>query len=208
VEKFVQPAHKAMKNKDGKTAAIVFSEEHQTLVKEGEKWMKDTATSCTVVAALIATVVFAAVITVPGGNDQNTGIPLFIKHEEHEVRAFAIFGVSDAISLFSSVASILMFLSILTSRYSEADFLFALPTRLIIGLSMLLISITSMMVAFSCALYLVFGQSRMWRLVPLGALATLPVTLFVFLQFPLLAEITRATYGPGIFGRQASRMLH
>lgn len=208
VEKFAQPAHKAMKNHDGKTPAIVFSEEHQSLVKEGEKWMKDTATSCTVVAALIATVVFAAAITVPGGNDQNTGIPLFIKSNQHEARAFAIFGVSDAVSLFSSAASILMFLSILTSRYSEADFLFALPKRLIIGLSMLFISITSMMVTFSAALYLVFGQRHTWRLIPVGALATLPVSLFVFLQFPLLVEITHATYGPGIFGRQANRMLH
>lgn len=208
VEKFVQPAHKAGKNTKGKTPTIVFSDEHQNLVKEGEKWMKDTATSCTVVAALIATVVFAATITVPGGNDQNNGIPLFIKLGQHEVRAFAVFGVSDAISLFSSVSSILMFLSILTSRYSEVDFLLALPKRLIIGLSMLFISITSMMVAFSAALYLVFGQSHPWRLVPVGALATLPVTLFMFLQFPLLLEITRASYGPGIFRRQANRMLH
>lgn len=129
VENFVQPAHIMWKNAEGKTPAVVFSETHQKLVSEGEKWMKETATSCTVVAALIATVVFAAAITVSGGNDQNDGTPLFIKNTQHQnqQKAFAVFGVFDAISLFSSVASILMFLSILTSRYSEVDFLRALP---------------------------------------------------------------------------------
>lgn len=192
----------------GKTPALVFSEAHQSLIKEGEKWMKDTATSCTVAAALIATVVFAAAITVPGGNDQNNGVPLFIKPEQNHLSAFATFGVFDAVSLFSSVASILMFLSILTSRYSEADFLYALPKRLIIGLGMLFISITSLMVAFGSALYLVFGQNKSWRLLVVGALASLPVTLFIFLQFPLLLEIMLATYGFGIFRRQGRRMLH
>lgn len=170
--------------------------------------MKDTATSCTVAAALIATVVFAAAITVPGGNDQNSGTPLYVMPEQHQQRAFAVFGVFDAISLFSSVTSILMFLSILTSRYAEADFLYALPKRLIIGLSMLLISITSLMVAFSSALYLVLGQNKPSRLLLVGALASLPVTLFIFLQFPLLLEIMLATYGRGIFQKKGNRMLH
>lgn len=181
VEKFVQPAYKTWKNAEGKTPALLFSEAHQDLVKEGEKWMKDTANSCTVAAALIATVVFAAAITVPGGNDQNSGIPIYIKHKYHHHKAFAVFAVFDAVSLFSSVTSILMFLSILTSRYAEADFLYPLPKRLIIGLSMLFISITSLMVAFSSALYLVFGQNKVWRLLLVGGLASLPVTLFIFL---------------------------
>ena len=197
-----------MKNQDEKTPAMVFSEEHRNLVKEGEKWMKDTATSGTVVAALIATIVFATAITVPGGNDQNNGIPLFTEHnKKHDVRAFAVFGLCDAISLFSSVVSILMFLSIFTSRYSEADFLLVLPKRLVIGVGALFVSITSMVTAFGAALNLVIGKSHPWRL-PEGGLGILPVTYFVFLQFPLLVEITKPLYGPGIFGRKANRMLH
>ena len=34
--------------------------------------------SCTVVGALIVTLMFAAVFTVPGGNDQNNGFPIFL----------------------------------------------------------------------------------------------------------------------------------
>lgn len=120
--------------------------------------MKDTASSCTVAAALIATVVFAAAITVPGGNN-NGCLPNFSKE-----KAFTIFAVSDALSLFSSTAAILMFLSILTARYAEEDFLFALPKRLIFGLVTLFLSITSMMVAFGSTNFLMFGNKNTWVL--------------------------------------------
>ena len=53
-------------------------ETHKELVDKGEKWMKEIATSCTVVGALIITIMFAAAITIPGGNDSNTGLPLFL----------------------------------------------------------------------------------------------------------------------------------
>ncbi|XP_059633229.1 uncharacterized protein LOC132276004 [Cornus florida] len=202
VEKFVIPAYREMKNKDEKTAAMIFSEEHENLVREGEKWMKDTSNSCTIAAALIATVVFAAAITVPGDyNDY--GLPNFNK----EI-GFIIFAMSDAISLFTSSASLLMFLSILTSRYAEQDFLYSLPKRLIIGLVTLFLSITSMMITFSATLYLVFGHKKAWILIPTAALACLPVTLFVSLQFPLLVDVISSTYGPGIFGKQSDRPFY
>ncbi|KAL9687583.1 hypothetical protein QQ045_031988 [Rhodiola kirilowii] len=124
---------------------------------EAERWMKDTANSCTISAALITTIVFAAAITVPGGNSGENGIPMFARN-----KAFIIFGVADALSLFISSISILMFLSILTSRYAEQDFLYALPKRLIIGLVALFVSIASMMAAFSATLYLVFGAHKLW----------------------------------------------
>ena len=40
--------------------------------------MKETATSCIVVGALIVTIMFAVVFTFPGGNDQNNGFPIFL----------------------------------------------------------------------------------------------------------------------------------
>ncbi|XP_059637505.1 ankyrin repeat-containing protein NPR4-like [Cornus florida] len=158
-----------MENNAKKTPAMVFSEEHEDLVRGGEKWMKETANSCTIAAALIATVVFAAAITVPGGNNA-VGLPMFSKQI-----GFIIFAVSDAISLFTSTASLLMFLSILTSRYAEQDFLYSLPKR------------------------------KGWILIPVAALACLPVILFDSLQFPLLVDVISSTYGPGIFGKQSDR---
>ncbi|MCI93225.1 ankyrin repeat protein, partial [Trifolium medium] len=40
--------------------------------------MKDTSNSCMLVATLIATIAFAAAITVPGGNNQDKRIPIFL----------------------------------------------------------------------------------------------------------------------------------
>ncbi|GER56944.1 ankyrin repeat-containing protein [Striga asiatica] len=197
VEKFVHPYSRERPNHAGKTPKMVFTEEHKTLKSEGEKWMKDTANSCTIAAALIATVVFAAAITVPGGSEP-TGHPIF-----HTRRAFLVFAVSDAISLFTSTTSLLMFLSVLTSRYAEEDFLYALPTRLCIGLVALFLSIFFMMAAFSTTVFLVFGRSKAWVWGPVLGLACLPVTSFVLLQFPLMVDVVWSTYGRGIFGKQS-----
>ncbi|XP_058208072.1 uncharacterized protein LOC131321073 [Rhododendron vialii] len=198
VEKFTVPNDRERRNGDGMTPTEIFSDTHQDLLKEGERWMKDTATSCTIVAALIATMVFAAAITVPGGNDSVKGHPLLLNQ-----KAFVIFGISDALALFSSITSVLMFLLILTSRYAEEDFLNTLPKRIIIGLITLFVSILSMMVAFGAILYLVFGNNKAWNLIPVVALAIIPVTLFGVLQFPLLVEMIQSTYGRGIFGKQS-----
>ncbi|KAL0308410.1 UNVERIFIED_CONTAM: hypothetical protein Sradi_5783300 [Sesamum radiatum] len=197
VENFVTPSYKGKENTDGKTPAMVFAEEHKDLIVEAEEWLKDTAKSCTFAATLIATVVFAAAITVPGGSSTESGLPIFQKQ-----RPFVVFAVSNAVSLFSSVTSVLMFLFILTSRCAEADFLYTLPNTLIIGLVNLFLSLASMMVAFSSAMYAVFGHNRAWILAPLTLLACLPVTLFLFLQYPLLKDMIRTTYGPGIFGKK------
>ncbi|KAJ0619069.1 putative ankyrin repeat-containing domain, PGG domain, ankyrin repeat-containing domain superfamily [Helianthus annuus] len=156
VKKLVFPTYITQENIFKETPDMVFTREHEKLVKEGEQWMKTTAESCSITAALITTIVFAAAITVPGGSNQNTGTPLFKKEP-----AFIIFAISDAISLFASSTSLLVFLSILTARFAEKDFLLSLPNRLFIGLFSLLLSTTAMMVAFSATLstYLnIFGK--------------------------------------------------
>lgn len=180
-----------MKNSEGKTPYILFSEEHKGLVQEGEKWMKDTASSCMVVATLIATVMFAAAFTVPGGNNNDTGRPIFLNH-----RPFMVFAISNALALFSSATSILMFLSILTSRYADEDFLHSLPNRLIIGLATLFISIATMMIAFAATLFIVLGHGFAWIAIPIATVACVPVTMFALLQFPLLADMISHIYCP------------
>nr|GEZ00101.1 ankyrin repeat-containing domain, PGG domain protein [Tanacetum cinerariifolium] len=98
------------------TPEVVFTREHKDLVSEGEKWMKTTPESYTITAGLITTIVFATAITVPGGNNQDSGIPIFTNSV-----AFITFAVADAISLFTAVTSLLMFLSIITTRFAEQD---------------------------------------------------------------------------------------
>ncbi|KAI6704800.1 hypothetical protein NL676_007762 [Syzygium grande] len=202
VEKTVHPLSKQMRDKNGRTPRMLFTEEHRALVKEGEDWMKSTASSCMLVATLITTVMFAAIFTVPGGTDNNKGVPILLKSN-----AFITFAISDAFALFSSVTSILMFLSILTSRYAEEDFLESLPKRLIIGLTTLFLSIASMLVAFSATLFIVLGGQLAWILVPIALASCIPITLFAFLHFPLLTDMLSSSYGTGIFTRESTSTL-
>ncbi|KAF2292212.1 hypothetical protein GH714_016963 [Hevea brasiliensis] len=106
MEKVVQPSYKENIGENGHIPRILFTKEHKNLVETGEKWMKDTATSCATVAALVITVVFAAAFTVPGGNNSDKGIPIYLKET-----AFMIFAISDALGLFASSTSLLMFLA-------------------------------------------------------------------------------------------------
>ncbi|KAL6327291.1 hypothetical protein AAG906_018591 [Vitis piasezkii] len=152
-ENIVPPVFKDIINSDGKKASEVFSQQHADLVKEGEKWMKEIATSSSFVAALIVTIMFAVAFTIPGGNNDK-GAPIFLDDP-----LFMVFIISDSISLFSATTSVLMFLGILTSVYAENKFLTRLPTKLIIGLSALFISIAAMMIAFCAALAVLLKES-------------------------------------------------
>ncbi|KAM5585095.1 ankyrin repeat-containing protein ITN1-like [Rosa sericea] len=189
VKKNVQPNSIEMKNKKGETPRELFTSEHIGLLHKGEAWMKDTANSCMIVAALIATIVFSAAFSVPGGTSDNTGQPNFLKET-----AFLFFAIADGVALVSSSTSILMFLFILTSRYAEGDFLKSLPLKLMIGLASLFISIASMMVAFSATFYLDCHYGLGWVPNLIFVFAFVPVALFAFLQFPLLSDMFSSTY--------------
>ncbi|CAN6708877.1 unnamed protein product [Malus baccata var. baccata] len=202
VESIVVPLSGALSlNKDGLTPPELFTEKHKELLKDGEKWMRSAAKSYTVVNALIITIMFAAVYTVPGGNNQMTGFPIFLNG-----KVFLVFIGSDAISLCTSATSALIFLSILTSRYAEDDFLKSLPTKMILGLSALLISIASMMVAFSSALFIMF-QDKLWFIYPFIFLAAIPVILFIGMQLPLLFMIFKSTYCERVFDKKIKQWI-
>ncbi|CAN6571774.1 unnamed protein product [Malus baccata var. baccata] len=201
VESISDPVQIELVNKDNKTPREIFTENHRELAKEAEESLKETATSCTVVGALIVTMMFAAVFTVPEGNDEKTGLPTFLTK-----KVVTTFIVSDAVSLFSSTTSVIMFLGILTSRFSEDDFYKSLPTKMIIGLFTLFLSIATMMIVFSCALYLMLdGKSSI--VIPSIFLASVPVASFIWMQSPLLVELFISTFGRGIFDRKQKNVF-
>lgn len=196
VESIVPAKVRLSLNKEGLTPRQLFTKNHKNMMSEGEKWMKDTVSSCMVVGTLVVTIMFTVAFTVPGGNDQNKGFPIFINE-----KLFMVFIVSVALSLFSSSTSVLTFLGIFTSCYAEEAFLKSLPKKLIIGFSTLVFSILAMITAFSAALLLMLrGQS--WILLPVIFLASIPVTHIVLMQLPLLVAMALSTYGPSIFDRK------
>ncbi|GJR02813.1 ankyrin repeat-containing domain-containing LTR copia-type protein [Tanacetum coccineum] len=204
VKEVVFPTYITQENIFKETPGMVFTREHEKLVKDGESWMKTTAESSSITAALITTIVFAAAITVPGGSNQDKGMPVFTK----EV-AFIIFAVSDTISLFAASTALLVFLSILTARFSEKDFLVSLPRRLLIGICTLLLSAISMIVAFSATVFLVFCHQKPWMLAPICGLSLIPISFLVALQLPLIVDLSRSTYlrnfGPRRRGVESSK---
>ncbi|ONI18737.1 hypothetical protein PRUPE_3G235600 [Prunus persica] len=172
VESIVPPSSLEMINVTEKmTAQEVFTKNHKELVKEGEESIKGIATSCTVVGALIVTIMFAAAFTVPGGSNQDTGFSIFLRKK------------------------------ILMSRYAEYDFLRSLPTKMILGLFTLFLSVATMMVAFSSTLFIML-EGESWVFIPVILLARVPISSFVWMQFPLFLDIFMFTYGKGIFDKK------
>jgi hypothetical protein len=182
VEKLVHPKCKEAKNADDKKPRHIFTESHKELVKAGEKWAKDTAGSFTLVATLITTIMFAAAFTVPGGNNQDSGIPLFLKD-----KIFNVFIIADAISLFTSLTSVLLFIGMLTARYAEHDFLISLPLKLLFGLIALFFSVVSMIVAFCASLAIILKEHPEIKITAMS-FAIIPFFVLVPSQLRLFIE--------------------
>ncbi|CAI9291945.1 unnamed protein product [Lactuca saligna] len=189
VERMIPPNYRQRKNTQGETPHDLFTKKHETLVTKGEDWMKNTAAQCMVVATLIATIVFAAAFTLPGGYNQNSGIPFF-----RQKPTLIIFVIADAVSLIFSSTSVLIFLSILTSRYAERDFLESLPKKLMLGLAALFLSIVTMMIAFGASFFVLYNKHLKWVPIVVAGLASIPVILFAILQFRLLGDVYHSTY--------------
>ncbi|KAJ0764255.1 putative PGG domain-containing protein [Helianthus annuus] len=199
VEKMMPPYLREAKNKDGQTPYELFSKENQDLVSKGLKWMKD----CMVVATLIVTVAFAVAFTVPGGYNQEHGFPIFI----HQ-RIFLVFVIADAVSLFSSSTSLIVFLSILTSRHDQRDFMYSLPKKLMIGILTLFISVAAMMVTFSASFVVLYHNGLKWVPILIAAFATVPVIVFALLQFPLFVDMFRSIYDSHYLFKPKKRILY
>ena len=191
------------KGAGGLTPWELFKMEHKNLRANGEKWMKETVNFYIVVATLISAVVFAAVVTVPGGSNQDTGTPILLKSIW-----FRVFFISNAIALLFSSASILIYLSILTSRFTEIDFLVALPLKWVLGVITLIISIGGMVVSFSATCFLVLKSEMTWLPIVIIALAGVLIISFVSQHSHLwFGIIHSASLSKFLFGRRKKRLF-
>lgn len=204
----IPPTLRARKNNAGQMPYGSFFQNNQDLVSQGLKWTKDGM----VVATLIITVAFAVAFTVPGGYNNNYvpggynnnyGLPIFI----HE-RAFLVFVMADAVSLFYSATSLLVFLSILTSRHSPRDFMFSLPSKLMIGQVTLFISVAAMMVTFSATFFVQYHKGLKWVHIFIATFAAMPVIIFAVLQFPLWVDMFSSMYDSHNLFKSKIRMLY
>ncbi|XP_031247660.1 ankyrin repeat-containing protein NPR4-like [Pistacia vera] len=94
VKRILHPVVAEAKNNERKTPRALFTEQYKELREKADKWTKKTANACIMVLAIIATVVFAALFTVPGGTKENIGTPNFLRRA-----SFIVFAISDTIAL-------------------------------------------------------------------------------------------------------------
>ncbi|XP_019153549.1 PREDICTED: uncharacterized protein LOC109150026 [Ipomoea nil] len=129
-------------NNEGQSPRDVFLETHANLTKLATTWLIKTSESWSVIAALNATVAFAASTTVPGGLNQNTGYPIL-----NGQPAFTAFALSSLIAFCFSVTALIFFLGILNSRCQQKDFYKHIPMKLLYGLTFLFTSIAAFLIS-------------------------------------------------------------
>ncbi|XP_031285356.1 ankyrin repeat-containing protein ITN1-like [Pistacia vera] len=170
------------------TPEALFASSNVDLRLISKEWLKHTTEGCSVVAILIATVAFAAAYTVPGGSNENTGFPVLINEP-----FFVVFTISDVLSLTFSLASVLMFLSILTSPFRLEDFKNSLPNKMILGFTFLFLSVCLMMIAFAATILLMIKNKESWAKIVLYTCSFIPVAIFALSYFPVyvVTSITR-----------------
>uniref|UniRef100_A0A251UQY3 Putative ankyrin repeat-containing domain, PGG domain protein n=2 Tax=Helianthus annuus TaxID=4232 RepID=A0A251UQY3_HELAN len=199
VEQMIPPTYRQRKNEVGETPQDMFVRKQADLVSNGKDWLNHYM----LVATLIATIVFAAAFTLPGGYNQNTGVPFF-----QQEPSLIIFVISDFVSLISSSTSVLIFLSIHTSRYAERNFMKSLPRKLMFGLATLFLSIATMMVAFSASFFVLYNKKMEWVPITITCMGALPVILFAIMQFHLLVDVFQFSYRSRYLFRPRKRILY
>ncbi|XP_011001715.1 PREDICTED: uncharacterized protein LOC105108914 [Populus euphratica] len=187
VQKVIPSNYVPLLNDEGKTARECFEIAHEKQLEKAQIWIKETSQSCSTVAALVATVVFAAAYTVPGGSDEN-GKPNFINSPY-----FLIFTVSDVVSLASSLTSLVVFLSLLTSPIELQDFHISLPRKLIVGFTFLFFSVITTMLSFGATILILIQSERKLTTLLLSIASFLPVLVFGIMQFRLYVSFMGST---------------
>lgn len=187
-------------NNDGKTAQTLFDESHKQLVGDAGQWLTTSATACSVVSGLVATVAFATSTSFPGGTDG--GKPVL-----EGKTFFNVFVVASFFGLCFAVISVLSFLAILTSRLLQEDFENYLPTNLMVGLVSLFLSVVFMMVCFCSGHFFMlkslcnssyFIRRLVHIMSPFGfyALISFPVlAMFIGPHFSLFIDLLIMTFG-------------
>ncbi|KAM3361312.1 putative protein isoform X4 [Capsicum galapagoense] len=182
VKQMLPPSYYERSNNKGKTAHQVFIEQHSNLKIQGEKWMKNIASPCAMIATLIVTIACAASTTFPGIKKCENALPNSYKNG-----FFFAFAFSNTVSLSTSCISLFAFISLLTARYAEEDFLHVFPKRLLCGLLTLYASVEAMMLSFGCALYFLLDNEMVFCVAFI--IAVLPILAFQHWRGPLINHL-------------------
>ncbi|GAB4830171.1 hypothetical protein Ancab_019813 [Ancistrocladus abbreviatus] len=174
VKELIPTSYVMHRNAANKTAQELFEENHKEKLKEAQKWTRDTAYACSTVSAIIATVVFAGAYSAPGSN-ATYGTRNFVENS-----LFAVFVISELVSLISALTSLVLFLTIVAFPLHMQDFHEFIPQMLMLGFICPFVSVVTAMVTFTTSILLAIQQGK-WQI------TTLTYTIgFLALSFFLL----------------------
>ncbi|XP_031282076.1 ankyrin repeat-containing protein ITN1-like [Pistacia vera] len=189
VKRILHPVVAEAKNKEGKTARAIFTEQHKELRNKVDKWTKKIANACIMESTLIATMVFAALFTIPSGTNEEIGTLHFVRRA-----SFIVFAISDTIALLLSCSSLLMFLAVISSRCEDVDFLRRVLYDLGWGLQLLLFFVEAMMVVFCATMFIVFKDGFLWMPILLMVMAIFAIFLYVGKTYNVAVEVSHSIH--------------
>ncbi|KAJ0613328.1 putative PGG domain-containing protein [Helianthus annuus] len=194
------PLYRQVKNKGGRTPHEQFTIGHKRLLADAMKWIYDTINLSMVISALVCTIGFSVVYSVPGGFDQKNGSPILFRS-----RYFIAFIAMVAFSFILSSSSILIFLSVILPARNQKNSEVLLK-KWVIGQVALSSSVSVMIFAF------VFGFSILYINVDESSLyifyvgAIVLMYIYITMHFPLFKDLLMSIYLPGYLFRPSLRM--
>ncbi|KAM6567822.1 hypothetical protein CsatA_026950 [Cannabis sativa] len=196
VEKILAPSLRNKRNKNHQTPKDIFIEEHTEMMNDTEKWMKKNSNTCLIVATIILTVTFPTAFDILDQGSYNSirHSKSIISHssDHHTMISMTLLTITNAIAMSFSSTAILLFLSIMISRFTEKELVRRLPWTFVVGLSLLFISVTSMMLSFCFSSFLHNASLRLPIIY--SSLQLLPIALFFYLIFPVLRDTLHSTF--------------
>ncbi|XP_042518686.1 uncharacterized protein LOC122092435 [Macadamia integrifolia] len=135
-----------LENAKSQTPQELFDKTHYDLLQKSEKWVKENAGVYMVISTLIASLMFTAAFTVPGGFNSDTGLPVLI-HNKYLLPYFRLV----SLSLFFSLATLATSLYTHCIHFQQEDFYFSLPLKIFLSSSNLFCCVISTVLAYGNA---------------------------------------------------------
>lgn len=140
------------RNTEEKTAQERFSEKHKTMARKGKEQLTQLGQTC---SSLVAAFVFASSFSIPGSDDSGGGGNIYGK------AAFLVFKNAFVFGLSCAATALVLFLSLVSSSYREREFRRSLPTKFFFAVLSFILALISLLVAFSCNIFLqIYSQRR------------------------------------------------